>query len=215
MARRTPAPPGPSHGIQARFAPGSEIREILALDASEALAGLGIAAQAPPPVAVPAARITGKAITYDAIIDQMLANPLRTQRELARLVGYTESWFSRLIASDSFQTRLAFRIDRDVTPEQQEAIRLRFASIEEEAKGILLASLRKLSERLEDPAGVPDQLLIENVKVTQRLLGYGARPENPAPRVEMHLHLERLANNLRTLDRAPVASDAEIVEKPA
>jgi hypothetical protein len=156
-----------------------------------------------------AERISGKTISYDQLVDALLLSPPgETQGALARRMGYSQSWLSRIIASDSFQSRLAERIEKDIEPERREMFRMRFASIEEEARGILLGSLQKLAARLEDPAGVPDQLVVKSVEVTSRLLGYGARQEPPAPRVEMHVHLEQLANNLRNLNRAPIAGEA-------
>jgi hypothetical protein len=167
-----------------------------------ALAGIGISA--------PAERIGARAMSYDQLVDIFLLSPPgETQRALARRVGYSESWLSRIIASDAFQSRLAERIEKDVEPERREAMKLRFASIEEEARGILLGSLQKLAAKLDDPAGVPDQLMVKSIEVTSRLLGYGARNDPPAPRVEMHLHLEQLAQNLRNLNGAPKADVIE------
>lgn len=193
------------------------------MNAITALAAMGIAAQEAeavekekavkpvgrPPGGNPPDRITGQSISYDQIVDELLlAPPGETQRALAKRLGYHETWLSRLIASDSFQVRLAKRLEQ-IDPERREIFRLRFATIEEEARGILLTSLHKLAARLEDPAGVPDQLVVKSVEVTSKLLGYGARTEQPSPKVEMHLHLEQLANNLRNLNGAPNAKTLE------
>jgi DNA-binding Lrp family transcriptional regulator len=154
-------------------------------------------------------RISGKSLGYDQLVDILLMSPPgETQRALARRVGYSESWLSRIIASDAFQARLAERIEKDIEPERREAFKLRFASIEEQARGLLLDSLQKLTARLEDPAGVPDQLVVKTVEVTSKLLGYGARTEQPTARVEMHVHLEQLASNVRKLNRAPINGTA-------
>jgi hypothetical protein len=157
-------------------------------------------------------RISGKSLGYDQLVDILLMSPPgETQRALARRVGYSESWLSRIIASDAFQARLAERIEKDIEPERREAFKLRFASIEEQARGLLLDSLQKLTARLEDPAGVPDQLVVKTVEVTSKLLGYGARTEQPATRVEMYVHLEQLANNVRKLNRAPINGECTTV----
>jgi hypothetical protein len=151
-----------------------------------------------------AQRITGKTLGYDELVDMLLLSPPgETQGALARRVGYSQSWLSRIIASDAFQARLAARIEKDVEPERREAMRLRFAGIEEEARGILLASLQKLAMRLEDPAGVPEELLIKSATMSSKMLGYGARVEQPPAKVEMHVHLEELAGNLRRLNGSP------------
>jgi hypothetical protein len=167
----------------------------------------------PPAKITPAERISGKSLTYDQIVDELLLSPpSETQGQLARRIGYSESWLSRLIASDAFQSKLASRVEKDIEPERREAFKLRFASIEEEARGILMASLQKLSERLVDPTGVPDQLIVKSIDSTSRLLGYGARTEPTTPRAgDMHLHLHMLADNLRKLNSSPDVSDAVIV----
>lgn len=155
---------------------------------------------------VPAARITGKMLSYDQICDALLLSPPgETQGALARKLGYSQSWLSRIIASDAFQAKLAQRIEKDIEPERRETMRLRFASIEEEARGILLASLNKLAARLEDPAGVPDDLVVKSASMTSKLLGYGARQEPTHPPVNLHFHLEQLAQNVRNLNKAPSA----------
>jgi hypothetical protein len=179
----------------------------------DAAAQGAIGSSVPRPPIQPAERISGKTLSYDQLVDILLMSPPgETQRALARRVGYSESWLSRIIASDAFQARLAERIEKDIEPERREAFRLRFASIEEEARGILLGSLQKLAQRLEDPAGVPDQLVVKSVEVTSRLLGYGARQDPAPPRVEMHVHLEQLANNLRNLNGAPKAIEGTCEE---
>jgi hypothetical protein len=142
-------------------------------------------------------------------VDELLLSPPgETQRALAKRLGYTQSWLSRLIASDAFQMRLAKRIE-ELDPDKREIFRLRFATIEEEARGILLTSLQKLSEKLNDPVEPEPDLLLKSAAMTSKLLGYGARAEQPAPKVEMHLHLEQLAKNLRNLNQAPSVLEGE------
>lgn len=155
------------------------------------------------------ARITGTVLSHDQIVDELLlAPPGQTQGMLARKLGYTESWLSRLIASDSFQTKLAKRLEQ-IEPDRREMFRLRFASIEEEARGILMNSLKKLAERLDSPVGIPDELLLKSATLTSKMLGYGMKTEALAPKVEMHVHLEELASNLRNLNRSPSAIEGE------
>lgn len=164
------------------------------------------------PVFQPAERINGKSLSYDQLVDILLLSPPgETQRAIARRVGYSESWLSRIIASDAFQARLAARLEKDIEPERREVFRLRFASIEEEARGILKASLERLAERMQDPAGVPDELVIKSVAVTSKLLGYGARQEPTAPPVNLHFHLEQLAKNVRNLNKAPINGESHAI----
>lgn len=191
---------------------------------AEVLAQMGIPAadvgggDSPPrPVLVlPSTRITGKMLSYDQLVDELLMSPPgETQRAMAKRLGYSESWLSRIIASDAFQSRLAERIEKDVEPERREMMRLRFASIEEEARGVLLTSLKKLAVRLEDPAGVPDELVLRSAAVTSKLLGYGARQDAPPQKVEMHVHLEQLAANVRNLNKAPSHIEGTFTALPA
>lgn len=179
----------------------------------EALAGIGIGTRDQGPVTssppVPAGRISGKTLSYDQLVDILLLSPPgETQRQLAQRVGYSESWLSRLIASDAFQAKLATRLEKDIEPERREIFRMRFASIEQEAKGILLASLKRLTDRLHDPANATnDELLLKSASMTSKLLGYGAKKDPPVPHVEMHLHLQNLAENVRRLNHVPVTID--------
>jgi hypothetical protein len=180
--------------------------------ASESPAGVTVR----PALVRPAERISGKTLSYDQLVDILLLSPPgETQRAIAAKVGYSESWLSRIIASDAFQARLAERIEKDIEPERREVMRLRFASIEEEARGVLLMSLQKLSARLQDPAGVPDELVVKSAAVTSKLLGYGARDNgsNPAP-INMHFHLEQLAANVRNLNKAPSAIEGTFTAVP-
>ena len=47
--------------------------------------------------------------SHDAMIDMILQDPTVSSSELASLFGYTPAWVSRILASDSFQSRLAQR----------------------------------------------------------------------------------------------------------
>lgn len=163
----------------------------------------------------PPVRLTAASLTYDQIVDEVLLSPpAETQGQLAKRIGYSQSYLSRLIASDAFQAKLADRIEKTIEPERRDIFKLRFASIEEEARGILKRSLEKLADRLDDPVGVPDQLLIKSAEMSGKLLGYGARHDPAAPqRVDMHLHLHQLATNLRNLSAAPDVSDAVILPR--
>jgi hypothetical protein len=162
--------------------------------------------------------ITTVSLTYEQIVDALLLSPpTETQGQLAKRLGYSQSYLSRLIASDAFQVRLADRIEKSIEPERQAAFKLRFASIEEEARGILKNSLRLLASKLDQPEElIPPQLIIKSAEMTSKLLGYGARDLPGTPqRVDMHLHLHQLRANLINLNQAPDVSDAIIVDKPA
>lgn len=47
--------------------------------------------------------------SHDAMIDLIMQDPTVTSSELATLFGYSPAWVARILASDSFQARLAQR----------------------------------------------------------------------------------------------------------
>lgn len=47
--------------------------------------------------------------SHEAMIDLIIQDPTVTSQELAQLFGYSPAWVSRILASDSFQARLASR----------------------------------------------------------------------------------------------------------
>lgn len=105
--------------------------------------------------------------SHDAMIDQIVANPWVSQGQLARYFGYTEGWVSQIIASDSFQSRLAERKNELVDP----TIR---ATIEERFKGLVIQSLEVLRRKLESPI-VSDELALKALDVAAKAAGYGAK----------------------------------------
>lgn len=75
----------------------------------------------------------GKALTrtgfcHDAIIDAILLNPRIKQIDLAETFGYSRGWISRMLASDSFQARMAQRRNELVKPRLQAALNERIQS---------------------------------------------------------------------------------------
>lgn len=134
--------------------------------------------------------ITSVKYTHDSMIDYIIANPCILQDELAVIYGYTPSWISQVISSDTFQARLAERKDELTDP----TIR---ASIEQHFKGLVSRSLAIISEKLDRPASqIPDHLALRSLELASRALGYGARPD-PAPvQVNVINHLEDLGANL-------------------
>lgn len=53
---------------------------------------------------------------HECIINEMLLNPQITSKELCEQFGYSPSWMSRLMNSDSFEARLAERRRELVDP---------------------------------------------------------------------------------------------------
>lgn len=104
--------------------------------------------------------------THEALADAIIQNPWASQGELAAHFGYTESWLSRIIASDAFQAYLAARKDEVIDP------RIR-ATVEERFKGLVIQSIEKLHQRLE--VSPSDDLLLGVMNGAAKALGYGAR----------------------------------------
>ena len=148
--------------------------------------------------------------THDSMIDLIIANPVISQDQLAIHYGYTAGWVSQIIASDSFQVRLAERKDELIDP----TIR---ASIEENFKALVVRSLAILREKMNKPASaIPDNLALRTLELSTRALGYGVRPEAVAPPSEGRLEelgerlvglLERKRGERQSLE----AIDAEII----
>lgn len=132
--------------------------------------------------------------THDAMIDLIIQNPSISQNALAAHFGYTASWVSQIIASDSFQSKLAERKDKLVDP-------LIRNSIEEGFRAMVIRSQEILMEKLNGPAHlIPDQLALRTMELATRAAGYGARDGGTqVTQVNMNVHLEDLGNNLTNL----------------
>lgn len=168
------------------------------------------AAERPAPVPTGRQDIKKLSLSHDELITLLLANPFKTHREIAAFAGYTESWLSRIIASDCFQVRLAERLEKEIEPERRAAIRAHFASVEELAQGSLRRCLELMAERLDKPSeGIADQFLIKSTEMHAKLLGYGARVEPAVPPVNLQVHLHALGDNMVRLLRSKRADVLE------
>lgn len=149
--------------------------------------------------------------THESMIDQIIAQPVISQNELAALFGYTPSWISQIIASDAFQARLAERSRDLIDPTLR-------ATVEERFRGLVLRSLEILQEKLNKPSHqVSDQLALRTFELSSRAAGYGARQEQaPTPAGDVHIHLEQLGDGLVQLLRKKrvEALEGECVEVP-
>lgn len=146
--------------------------------------------------------------THDSMIDLIIADPSISQNALARHFGYSATWISNIIASDSFQARLAERTKALVDPMIVQTVEHRF-------KALILRSMEILAEKLNKPTDdVPDQLALRTLELSTRAMGYGARPEAPVVQVNVNAHLESLGDNLTKLLRKKRAEaiDVEVEE---
>lgn len=147
--------------------------------------------------------------SHAAMIDLIISRPGISQNEIALYFGYTASWISTIMASDSFQTALAARREQIIDP-------LLKATLEEQARGLYLRSMEILRQKLNvDAANVPDQLALQTFAQSARALGYGARPPAPPPSDDLSAALVKHADNLTNLlrrERRRVAE--EIIDVP-
>lgn len=132
--------------------------------------------------------------THDAMIDMIVANPGISQRELAEKFGYTAPWVCQVIASDSFQARMAARKEELVDP----VIR---ATLEEKMKALVARSIDILMEKLDKPSHtIQDGVVLKALELGAKGLGMGVKaPVVVAPASQDRL--EQLGDNLVKLFR--------------
>jgi hypothetical protein len=111
----------------------------------------------------------------------IIANPAVSQGDLAREFGFTESWMSIIINSDSFQERLANRKGELVDPKIK-------ASIEARLDAIARRALDRLLDKIDNNHPVSNSDLIR-----MAALGVGDRNKRPetAP-VQQNLYVVNL-----------------------
>lgn len=107
--------------------------------------------------------------THDAFIDELIANPVISQGELAVKFGYSSVWVSRVMNSDAFLARLAERKADLVDP----SIAL---SLDEKFRTLANRSMDIVLEKLEVSRN-PDTAL-KALELSAKALGYGARQQN-------------------------------------
>lgn len=148
--------------------------------------------------------------THDGMIDHMIANPAISQGELALIYGYSASWICQIMSSDAFQARLHERREQITDP----AIR---ATMKERFDALVLRSLEILQDKLNRPSDkVADQLVLQTLGLASKAAGYGARIETaPVSPVNVHVHLESMADNLTQLLRRKKVEALPVIDVPA
>lgn len=141
--------------------------------------------------------------THDALMDMMLAHPELNQNQLAAHFGYSPSWLSSIICTDSFQSRYAERRKALMDP-------IVAAEIEKGFQVMVVRSQAILMEKLNQPASaIPDQLALRAFELSTRAAGYGAKGDQAPVQVNVHNHLDALAENLTGLLRRKRAEAIE------
>lgn len=125
--------------------------------------------------------------SHEAMIDLILANPSVDQNELAAYFGYSPSWVSMIITSDSFQAALAAKREKIIDPVLRGAI-------EESFKGLVLRSIEIVRKKLDGDVNLDSALKV--LQTSAKALGYGARPS-------MNVNVAGNANLIGVLSSLP------------
>lgn len=109
--------------------------------------------------------------SHDAMIDLVLAQPMISQRDIAKHFGYTETWVSVIFNSDAFQARLAQRKADLVDP-------ILSATLDDRLRAVAQKSLDIVLEKLHQPVvGFKDAL--EAATMATKGLGMGQAKQGP------------------------------------
>ena len=79
--------------------------------------------------------------THEAMIDLILQDPTVTTAELAEVFSYSANWVTRILASDSFQARLAQRKSALVDP-------IIARSLNERLRSVAIRSMEVIEDKL-------------------------------------------------------------------
>ena len=79
--------------------------------------------------------------THEAMVDLILQEPTVTTKELAEVFDLTPGWVSRVVASDSFQARIAERKAQLIDPVITHSLR-------ERVQGVAVQSIAIIQEKL-------------------------------------------------------------------
>ena len=135
--------------------------------------------------------------SHEAMIDLILANPSVDQNELAAYFGYSPSWISTVITSDSFQAALGEKRERIIDP-------ILRGAIEESFKGLVMRSIEIVRKKLD--GDVPLQAALEVLKTSSKALGYGAKPQ-------LNLHVNGSGNLIGILSSLQPPAPPKRIEK--
>lgn len=109
-------------------------------------------------------------VTLPMLVDEVLANPGISLRELSRTFGYSMSWLSVVMNSDAFGEMLEARRKELVDPAVA-------ASLNAKLRTLVEVSTEVVTERVE--AGADAKLALKAIETATRALGMG-RDKTPA-----------------------------------
>jgi hypothetical protein len=105
--------------------------------------------------------------THEAMVDFILANPGISQNQIASHFGYTPSWVSTVLNSDSFQAYFGTRKEELVDPALAATINERLRAVADQSLKVILEKLSKTQ--------VEDEFALQSAKLATAALGYGAK----------------------------------------
>jgi len=96
---------------------------------------------------------------HEAMIDLILQDPTVTTSELAAVMGYSSGWISRILASDSFQVRLAQRKAALIDP-------IIARSLNERLRAVAMRSMDVIESKLDSEESLP--FAVEALGIAQK-----------------------------------------------
>ena len=96
---------------------------------------------------------------HDAMIDLILKDPTVSSRELAAVFSYSQGWIAAVLASDSFQARLAQRKAALIDP-------IIARSLNERLRAVAIRSVDVIQEKLSEES-VSAQYALDALGVAQ------------------------------------------------
>lgn len=143
-------------------------------------------------------------LTYDMVIDFLLANPRASRQEIATAFGYTSlQSISVMLNSDAFQARMAKRREQMVDP-------VIAASIDDRIKGLASRSAEILAEKLEQNPS--EKLVMEVFKESTRAGGYGAAVKIPVQNASFIVNMPGPAASTKEWRDRFAPAEATVVE---
>jgi hypothetical protein len=115
-------------------------------------------------------------IPHHAILDLMLANPFMTQNDIAKEAGYSVSWLSVLVNSDSFKSELNKR-----RTELNEVLAVEIQTdVTANLRSLALGGINKTKELIANSINL--EQVTSATESALKLLGYGEqkKPQDPS-----------------------------------
>ena len=109
---------------------------------------------------------------HQELLMYVMLFPEKTQRETARELGYSESWVSTIVNSDTFQSKL-----KELTTEFTGAV---IVSLREKARAVQSVAMDRLMERVTGVVPEKTENLTKVVEVMDRVLKESDKGTPPA-----------------------------------